>query len=468
MDNTNEDFNAKVINAIDAKTQWYDTTLLPHLQDEYRNHHILVRNLFDLLQKRSLITPDPYKHDKKISSIVCPEETPFNDNERNQKLGLRLSDYESMIDYICNYMKFSVAALTADKIKKLLEFNNSFTWNNMTPATTRPNSRALAICLSQLKSNQGMSVSMLYDGISKTATSIEEINKNLKWLGNFQRERYKGEVRKNIIASGKLKEESKTPNSMLSAIKDLFPSCMGKKPFSTDLVQEIVEEDTAPNKEELRAKLLDKLKIQEEKSKKKVNAVDTHELIMMAIRSIGSLAEQYNSVLEKFVSNHDVLLAANNNFKQKLLRLIRNVLGLSEPPVEYMVSITDHGSNQQRKELVNYKEFMGGLNKRTKYYSSITAKNSANYQRIDSQKDDLIFGFVNKQLTENGRLQVLLTALDDYFKASAPPGFRTKIKGIKMELTTLKNLLVKINQQKVEYAAYVEEAEQMKKLGIET
>ncbi len=467
MDETNEDFNTKVINAVEAKTQWYDTTLLPHLQDEYRNHHMLVRNVFDLLQKRSLITPDPYKHDKKISKIVCPEDTAFNDNERSQKLGLRLSDYESMIDYICNYMKFSVSALTADKIKKLLEFNNSFTWSNLSPASSRPNTRALAICLAELKSNQGMAVSMIYDGISKTAKSIEEIDKNLKWLGNFQRERYKAEVRKNIIASGKLKEGDRTAGSMLNAIKGLFPSCMGKKPFSTDLVQEIVNEDTAGNKEELQAKLLEKLQVKEEKSKKKTNTVDTHELIMMAIRSIGSLAEQYNTVLEKFVANHDLLLAANNTFKQKLLRLLRNMLGMDEPPVEYMVTITEHGSNQQRKELVNYKDFMGGLNKRTKYYSSITAKNSANYQRIDSQKDDLIFKFVDKQLAENGRLQILLAALDEYFKASAPPGTRTKVKGIKMELTTLKNLLVKINQQKVDYAAYVEEAEQMRKLGIE-
>ena len=35
-----------------------------------------------------------------------------------------------------------------------------------------------------------------------------------------------------------------------------------------------------------------------------------------------------------------------------------------------------------------------------------------------------------------------------------------------MELTTLKNILVKANQQRSEYAAYVEEEEQLRKLGI--
>ena len=35
-----------------------------------------------------------------------------------------------------------------------------------------------------------------------------------------------------------------------------------------------------------------------------------------------------------------------------------------------------------------------------------------------------------------------------------------------MELTTLKNALVKVKQKRAEYTSYVEEENQMKKLGI--
>ena len=35
-----------------------------------------------------------------------------------------------------------------------------------------------------------------------------------------------------------------------------------------------------------------------------------------------------------------------------------------------------------------------------------------------------------------------------------------------MELTTIKNIIVKANQQRSDYVAYAEEAEQMKKLGL--
>ena len=41
-----------------------------------------------------------------------------------------------------------------------------------------------------------------------------------------------------------------------------------------------------------------------------------------------------------------------------------------------------------------------------------------------------------------------------------------KVKGIKMEITAIKNTLVKTNQRKAEYSAFVEEQIQLRKLGI--
>ena len=60
----------------------------------------------------------------------------------------------------------------------------------------------------------------------------------------------------------------------------------------------------------------------------------------------------------------------------------------------------------------------------------------------------------------------MLAALDDFFKQTAAPENKSKIKGIKMEITSIKNCLVKANQVRAEYEAYVEEAAQMRTLGI--
>ena len=61
---------------------------------------------------------------------------------------------------------------------------------------------------------------------------------------------------------------------------------------------------------------------------------------------------------------------------------------------------------------------------------------------------------------------VHLNSLDDFFKSAAAPINKSKIKGLKIDITTLKNSIVKANQQRVEYTSYIEEEAQMKRLGI--
>jgi uncharacterized protein YeeX (DUF496 family) len=60
----------------------------------------------------------------------------------------------------------------------------------------------------------------------------------------------------------------------------------------------------------------------------------------------------------------------------------------------------------------------------------------------------------------------LLGGLDEYFKAESSRENREKVKGIKPELATIKNAYIKANQKRHEYSAQLEEAEQLKRLGV--
>ena len=80
--------------------------------------------------------------------------------------------------------------------------------------------------------------------------------------------------------------------------------------------------------------------------------------------------------------------------------------------------------------------------------------------------EDKIAEFVASQISECNHLIVLLNALDEFFKNTASPMNKSKVKGLKIDITTLKNSIVKANQQRVEYTSYIEEEAQMKKLGI--
>ncbi len=464
----NEDFNAKIIKAVDDKVSWFNSTVLPKVQEGYRNHLIFVKNLSNALQRRSLITPDPYQNDKKITDVGPIDDAPFNDAERATQLGIRLGQYENMVDFICTYVKFSVEQLPTAKIKKLVDFNGSFSWDALTPESARQNTKALGAALMELKTTTqggGPAMSMLFDSIAKTSKDMEEMSRELKSVGAFQKERYKGEIRKEIVS--KLGPDVRgNASALMEEIKNQMPTALPRRPFSADIVEELVKEESAPNKDELRSKLLQHLKVQEMPTEKAEESVNVHEIIMGAVLSLGSMSDQYNIVMGKVVTNHDILASEDKGFKQKLGRFFRRLFGMAEPQVEYEVIINKKGSDEKQREIINYNSFMAAFSKRIKFYTSLSSTDSPNYQKMNSQADDFVFNWVNKQMTENGRLQVLLGALDEYFKANTSGVNRAKIKGIKMELTTLKNALVKVNQLRSEYASYVEEAEQMKKLGI--
>ena len=468
MDSNTQDFNSTVITAVAKKREWFDTVLLPKVQDNYRLHLTCVNTIIEALVKKSLINPDPDKKDKKISSIVLPDDHSFNENERATQLGIRLSDYQSMLDYICNYMKFTVEQLNTEKIRKLLDLNSVFTWNNLSPNSPKINSRSLFICISEAKNNsQPLQVAMINDSLSKTKEALDIINSGLQELGGFIRELYKCDIRRTILQNKEFDQAKYNANEMLAEIKRLFPSCMPKRPFATDLVNEVVAEETSQNKAELQAKLLAKFKIEDNaKTEQKKNTVTAHDILMDALRILGASNEQYNVILEKLNTNHNIIQNGRKTFSDKFIRFWRKVFGMAEKPEEYMIHMIDPTTKESKKEKLNYTEFYENLGKRVKYYAAMVSKQSLVYQKLDAQEETKTLEFLNKQMTDNNQMQVVLSALDEFFKSNAPVSDRSKIKGLKMDLSIIKNILIKVNQYRAEYVALLEEKEQMAKLGI--
>lgn len=468
MDSNTQDFNSTVITAVAKKREWFDTVLLPKIQDNYRLHLTCVNTIIEALVKKSLINPDPYKKDKKISSIVLPDDHSFNENERATQLGIRLSDYQSMLDYICNYMKFTVEQLNTEKIRKLLDLNSVFTWNNLSPNSPKINSRSLFICISEAKNNsQPLQVAMINDSLSKTKEALDIINSGLQELGGFIRELYKCDIRRTILQNKEFDQAKYNANEMLSEIKRLFPSCMPKRPFATDLVNEVIAEETSQNKAELQAKLLAKFKIEDNaKTEQKKNTVTSHDILMDALRILGASNEQYNVILDKLNTNHNIIQNGRKTFSDRFFRFWRKVFGMAEKPEEYMIHMIDPTTKESKKEKLNYTEFYENLGKRIKYYAAMVSKQSLVYQKLDAQEETKTLEFLNKQMTDNNQMQIVLSALDEFFKSNAPISDRAKIKGLKMDLSIIKNILIKVNQYRAEYVALLEEKEQMAKLGI--
>lgn len=462
-------FSQQVLAAIDAKSQWFDTKELPEVLENYRLLHTCVKNLFEFLLKKSLIAPDPYKKDKKIYDILPPENTVFTENDRSMVMGTRLSDYDNILDFLCNHYKFSVSSLNLANIKKLIDLNNAIQWNSFSVNSNNTNTRTTATMLLTAKQNSdALTISMVNDSVSKAGKALLAINRSLKELTEFQRELYKGSVRKSVFEfpSFNAQKASEGPGEELSQIKKNFTSAMGKTPYYNELIDEIISEDHAPNKETLQADLLKKLEVSGLESSKKEEKIDTKKIILVALRVFGAMPGQLIQAKKKIEENYELLESEHNSFFDKLKKALRKAFNLEEKPVFYNLTITDATTAAKTHERLDYFKFINELELKARKYASAGVRKAPIYERLAALSEEKILEYVNQQISECNNLLKLLNALDDYFKSAPLPQNRAKVKGLKMEITALKNSVVKANQHRSEYSAYIEEEAQLKKLGI--
>ena len=468
MENGNN-FTETLLQALDQKAQWYDTDELPRILENYRLLHTCVRVIFDFLVKKAMITPDPYKLDKKISDIKAPENEQFLENERSVIMGMRFSDYESTLDFLCNYYKFSVSQITLANIKKLVDLNNSITWNSFSANSNKTNTRVLAtMVFSAKQSCDPLTASMLTDNLSKASHAMSDINSALKDYTEFQKEWYKGQIRRNVILNPNFDANKAMSDaaSEMQQIKKHFASGMGKQPFYNELVEEIIHEDQGEQKEELQKRLLSKLNVEKESEKKATKKIDTKSLIMAALQVLASTPPQIGQIAQKIHENHDLLESEHNSIMDKIKRAFRKAFGIQEKPLFYNVTIVEQTTGAKRVEKINYQAFMTELAAKARRFASVAQANSPAYKKINAMPEEKIAEFVSAQISDLNHLIILLNAMDDFFKNTAAPANKSKVKGLKIDITTLKNSIVKANQQRVEYSSYIEEEAQMKKLGI--
>ena len=375
-----------------------------------------------------------------------------------------------MLDFICTYYRFSIDGLPINRIKKLMDFNQTFAWDDLSVSHAKANTRNLAIVVNKAKvNNTGVTLSMLTDSLEKCKKTSVEIAKRLSEVGSFQREMYKGLIRKDIIENPDFhKDKAYTSSeSEIAEIKRLFPKVMGKKPYYSDLIGELVNEDVGSNKEKLRQKVLDNLQISEKKESAKVkNNVNTKEILMGTVLTMGAFAPILVQIRAKVIENFDLLYAKKESFFTKLIEAIKTALNIKPKERICNVPFTDAKTGATHEEKIVVNDFIGDIEKKIKLFNTLATK-SVDYGRIENASEESILSFVNKQLSEVQSLFTKINALDPYFKNSVEGANKLKVKGMKIDLDSFRNTIITVNKKRSEYISVREEAEQLKKLGFE-
>jgi len=280
----------------------------------------------------------------------------------------------------------------------------------------------------------------------------------LKELNTYYRESYKLNVRKNItqsMSSGEATSEN---------IKKKMPSVMSGTPFYKELIEEVIKEDYSSAGNDLKESILNILAVKEEKSKAAKQQVDYKKILLDGIIVVGGASSTLSEIVTKLMENQNVLENRKKSFIETIKALIRQMTNAEPEEIVYTIEKTDEAKGVPVKEKLYFRQFLGDLEKKIKILTSFVRGPA--YNKLSALSEDQVIGYLDRNIKELQGFHKTLSALDDFFKTTVTPEDRDKIKGIKPDLSALKNTYVKANQLKFEYSAQKEEEEQMRSLGI--
>ena len=463
-------FVSQLQNALEQYREHLDTLELPRLKDQYRIIHTSFTSLYKLLLKKGLIREDPYKKDLKISEVSTPPEDNFLDSEKMEQMSIRLSMYESQLDFLLNFYQFRTDFLDLSRIKLLLNLTRYIAWDQFSEISAKINTKVLAEFVGKItRGDDPLSAGILKDAIDQIQKAFRNCLSILKKLTDYHKEMYKFEVRISLL--GNLPIDRSTAlqgkEEILRTLKRQFPHILPGKRFYPELILEILEEDYGPNGPELRKAVLEKFKIEQTVQRPIKQEVSFKEILLEGIRALAACSRPLEEASQKLVDNSLILESRKRPFLERIKLWIQRMVQKEEESLVYEVEFFDLTTSTTKKEPIRFQPFIEDLKKRSRVYSGILARTGSGYKRLEQAGEEQLFTFLHKHIDELQIIHRRLSGLETFFRSEIPRENRASIRGIKIELTAIQNCIVKANQKRHDYVARKEEMEQLRKLGVD-
>lgn len=465
----NSGFRTQLEEAVTSYRDQIEHNDLPRLKDAARSYYASYQSFYNVLLRKSLIHEDPYKGDLKISEVEAPETGPIMESEKVDRMSQRLSMFDSQLDFLNNYYQFSADFLTMPRIKRIKDLILYIRWDNMSASSSHMNTRIVAELIGRMRQGSDpISSGVISDSVQQMDRATRQILAVLKKLTIFQRERYKLELRSNLFDPMELKPEliREHREDAIKAVKRKFPQVLGDTPYFPELIEEILDEDAAYDAESRQKQLLDKLSVRQEKQDNKSDK-SFKPLLLDSCRILATAATPIEQALRKLSHNVMVLNERPVSMSERFKRWVRSMVMKEEENRIFYIELFDQTTGTSKNVKLDFDKFLEESQKLARMLIVIGNKMSATYKRLEGFPEDKLFEFISSRIEEINQLLLKLPALDTYFKSEVPRLQRQMIRGIKLEITAIKNSLVKANQKRHEYVSQKEEIEQLKKLGVQ-
>ena len=452
----------KLQEALDSRKEWLEAEQLPQLKEQLTIFHRSFESVYNILMKKSVIKEDPYKFEEKITEVAPPPDKEILESEKQETISRYLSSYHTHLEFLNTYYQFSLDFLDLRRIRQILTFLSYFSWANLTGQSANSASHVVNDFVQKVKlGTDSISSQLITDSIRQLDNSMKSIMPILKDMTGYHREFYKLEVRKLVLPN--VAPKILQTKDAINGIKSLLPKYIEGRPFYRELIEEILSEENEEG-ETLKEALLQGLAVRPAKQKKK--EVPYKDLLMQAVRILASTGFPLKDVAGKLTENHEVLENRKSGFGARLARIFRFLGKKKQDNKVYEIEYFDASASRKKLEKVAFAPFLEEVKKKSRLYMSLAETDSPIIGKLNAAADEKILEFLNRDLSELQKIHRRLFGFNEYFKSECPPEFKGKMRGFRLEISTLKNGIVKANQKRHEYAAVREEQIQMKRLGV--
>jgi hypothetical protein len=456
------DFLTQLKGALDARRDWFDRVELPKLKEDVRGFHDAVSSLYALFSKKGFIIDDPYKNETKTGDLRVPPVEPISDANKRDILGRHLSALDNELDFLINFYDFSTSSFTQERLKVIVGLVKYVDWLRLTPDGVNATTQGVSEIVSSIRHgmNDQFTAQTLTDALSTLSSTTKTIINTLKLLSDYNRELYKYNLRVNITSSMSAAEATALN------IKKKLGGAKNGIPFHAELVDELIKEDYSPDSKSLRETVLQRLSVEMGPAKKIAKAPPSFKLILIeGLNCVGTACATVTEIVEKINENHYLLENQKKGLWTKIKKLFAQISNKEAEPTIYELEHIDPIKSVPVHEKLNFNIFCATLDKKILILNAITQRGSA-VKKLEGMNEDQLIELLQRNLKDVQNFHKTLNELDDYFKNAANKDTRPKIKGIKPELSALKNTITRANEKLQDYNAKKEEAEQFKKLGI--
>jgi hypothetical protein len=442
------DFIEKLETALTARREWIESAVLPQLKEDMRGFQTAFASLYMLFLKKGLVNDDPYKQELKMGDLSVPDSSSFSEAERAEQLGVRLSGFDNQLDFLVNFYQLDMDFLNPERIKLIAGLVQYIDWTNLGLDSANVMTKAVANLVNHMKAAVNpMALRIIGESQSRLNQLTGPIMEKLRVLSQYFRESYKLRLRKEVFSL-----LSPDEAQQIQTVKKMFTKMMDSEPFYGELVEEVMYEDFSRNSETYHEKTLAALAPVILTPRETKAPPPLKLLLLEAMQALGTLVSVFNAILPKIEMNKALLASRRLSLLERLKRFFRFGLRSGADETIYELEFIDPKEGKPVTERLDLDHFTAEVAHKVRTLTNINARGAA-FKKLESMQEDQLLQFLDRYIREIQGYQRTFLGLDEYFKFQVSRSDREKVRGIRPELATVKNALVRATQKRFEYAS---------------